>query len=731
MKAVVRIIAILLGVVVALFGALAAYLAFVFDPNDYREQISQQVEKRTGRKLTIDGDIGLSVFPWLGVGIGQASLGNAAGFGDAPFASVGQVEVRAQLMPLLRSEVEVDRIVLRELKLDLVIDEQGKSNWQDLAGVGGEEAPDTTGSPAGDGAAALAGLVISGVEIESARVSYADRQAGTEYVIDKLSLQTGEVSPGKRFPLELGFDVTSSEPQMAGRVDIAGNALFELAGPSGDIEGFTLRFNATGTGLPGGKADVELSSRLAFDLAAGTANIDGMELSGYGVKALGSFAAKDVTGAPAVTGTLEVPTFDPAATLSALGVEAPQVTDPAVFKRVSLKTRVEGTTSSVALRDLTVVLDDSNLSGEVTVADFAKQAVRFDLALDAINVDRYLPPSSAGASAQPAAGTPAKSAGTSSSQPAGSAARKASGGAEALVDPAMLRGLDIVGKLRVGKLVASGLTMTDISLDVRAQDGVVRVAPLAALYGGRYAGNITLDGRGQALAVALDESLKGIQVGPLLRDLNGAEERLTGNANILAKLQLRGNDVDAMKRTLGGNVDFRFLDGAVKGINIAQYLREAQARISGQPVPQTSEPNQTDFSQLTGTLQIANGVARNEDLDARSPLLRVGGKGSVNIPAETIDYTVRASVVATLSGQGGEGLDKLKGVTVPIKVAGTFDKPSFRLDVEGLVSDAAKQQAQEKLKGALEEKLGPKLDEQGGGDLKETLKKGLGGLLGR
>jgi AsmA protein len=710
MKAAVRIVAVILGVVIVLFGALAAYLSFVFDPNDYRDRIAQEAEKATGRKLVIEGDLRLSVFPWIGVEIGQASLGNAPGFGDAPFASVGQVELRARLMPLLRSEIEVARVVLRELKLDLVVDGQGMTNWGDLAG--GDKGPSkASDSPAAQGGRAVAGLVVSGVQVDSARISYTDRRNGTEYVIDRLDLKTGEVRPGSRFPLELGFDVSVSEPQLVGRVDIAGQVLFELAGPVADIEDFRLRFKGEGPALPGGSTDVVLSSKLAVDLAAGTAAIAGLELDAYGVKASGSFAARGLNDAPAVSGVLEVPALDPAALLAALGVEVPKTSDAAVLKRASLKARVEASPVSAALRDLTAVLDDTTLTGEIAVTDFAKQSLRFDLALDSINVDRYLPPSS-------------RDKDKSSQPPSGERAGPEAEG----MDPAVLRGRDVAGKMRIGRLVASGATMTDINVELRVQNGVLRMSPLsAALYEGRYAGNITVDGRGQTLAVSLDESLKGVQVGPLLRDLSGAEERLTGNANVTARLQLRGNDPEAMKRTLGGNVDFSFLNGAVKGINVAQYLRQAQARIAGKPVPQTNEPNQTDFSQLTGTLQIANGVARNDDLDVRSPLLRVGGAGSVNIPEESIDYTVRASVVATLSGQGGEGLESLKGVTVPIKVAGTFDKPSFGLDMNNLVSDAVKQQAQEKLKGAVQERL----QEQGGGDLKETLQKGLGDLLRR
>lgn len=223
--------------------------------------------------------------------------------------------------------------------------------------------------------------------------------------------------------------------------------------------------------------------------------------------------------------------------------------------------------------------------------------------------------------------------------------------------------------------------------------------------------------------MSADESLSGVQIGPLLRDLTGESERLTGSANLRAKLQATGNDADAMKRSLGGNAEFRFADGAVKGVNIAQYLREAQARLRGQPVPAESGPNQTDFTELSGTLQIANGVVRNDDLKANSPLLRVAGNGSADLGSERIDYRIRASLVGTLEGQGGAERDALRGVTVPIKVGGTFDKPSYALDVETLVAENVKAQVRERVEEKVQEQLK--------GGAQDSLRKGLEGLLRR
>ncbi len=715
MKTVFRIVAIVLAVVVVLLGAAAAYLAFVFDPNDYRDRIESEVEERTGRSLAIEGELSLSVFPWIGVEIGPTQLGNAPGFGDVPFARVEQVEVRARLMPLLRQEVEVDRVVLRGLDLNLVRNADGSTNWDDLAARGKGESPEEAPpSSPGEAMGGLGAIVVAGVEIADARVRFDDRQAGAEYAIDGFMLKTGEVRPRERFPLEMGFDVAVSEPEVAGRVDLSGAVLFDPVGPKLDVDGLELRFKGEGAGLPGGEAEFAADADASVDMAAGTAALDGLVLRSYGVEARGDLAGNGLNESPSFAGRFEVPEFDPRKLLAAMDVALPEGVGGDVLKKASLSTNINATASSARLGDLVAVLDDSRLSGEMSVADFAKQALRFELALDAIDVDRYLPPPEDGDT------TPREVSGPREGAPADPGAEAA----VAILDPAVLRGLDVVGKFTAGRIKARGLTINDISVEVKAQGGVLRLEPLAAkMYEGSYAGSASFDGRAQTLSMVLANRLSGVQAGPLLADLSGAEQRLTGNANVESRLQARGNDTDAIKRTLAGNVDFRFLDGAIKGINVAQFLRQAQAKLTGKPAPAGDGPNQTDFTELSGTVRIADGVARNDDLDLRSPLLRVVGEGSANLPAETVDYLVRASVVASLSGQGGEGLEQLKGVTVPIRISGNLNDPSIRPDLESLVTDRVKQEAQKKLEEAVQDKVAP--------ELQEGLKKGLGDFLQR
>lgn len=707
MKAVLRITVFLIGALVVLFGLVAAYLLLVFDPNDYRDRLAAEVRKQTGRELVISGDIGLSVFPWLGVDVERLRLGDAPGFGDEPFVSIERAELRARLLPLLAGDIDVDRVVLRGLVLRLVRDVDGRGNWEDLAG---DPQPESA-APSGDrrdrpdlriGAAAFA---IGQVEIESASVSLDDRQAGVRHAVSNLSLRSGEIRPGVAFPLEIGLDVASSAPDVRGRLDLSGTVSIRPEPVAVTVDGLTLRFAGLGDALPGGQLDVAIDADVAFDVAAGSLQVSDLSLDALGLKATGALRAIGLADArPSASGTIAIAAFNPRELLRAMGQALPDMADTNALTRADLRADIAADSTSLALDNLALNLDDSTLTGSAGLSDLATQAMRFDLALDRIDLDRYLPPAARdGSASAPAVATPG-------------AAAAAAGPPEAL------RGLTLAGRLQVGTLKLAGLQLSDIDINANAANGVMRLAPLgASLYQGRYAGNVVLDASGRQMRLSLDESLTGVQIGPLLRDLTGQSERLTGQASLRARLQAVGNDGDAMTRSLGGNADFRFADGAVKGVNVAQYMREAAARLRGQPVPSESGSNQTDFTDMVGTVQIANGVARNQDLLIRSPLLRVAGEGSADLGNRQIDYRIQASVVGTLSGQGGADLEALRGLSVPIRVTGSFDSPQYRLDVERLLAEGTKQQARERIEQQIQERV-PE-------NLQENLRRGLRGLI--
>ena len=328
-----------------------------------------------------------------------------------------------------------------------------------------------------------------------------------------------------------------------------------------------------------------------------------------------------------------------------------------------------------------------SLKGDVEF-DASPQAIRFTLAADQVNLDRYLPPPPP----KPAAGA-AKGASASSTKP------------EEPIDLSALKALNLKGDLKIERLIASNVKLERVHLGVKAASGKVDAEPLTAdLYQGKLSGAASANANTNRFALKAD--LGGVTFGPLLKDaLNN--DLLEGRGSVALDVQTGGATVSAMKKALSGNASLALRDSTLKGVNLGELLRKAKSlRGSSPPAEQGTTPSErTDFTELGASFVIRNGVAHNDDLSAKSPLLRLAGSGDVDIGASSIDYLIKASVVATSGGQGGKELAELRGVTVPVKVSGPLDAPRFRADLRATVGDAVKQRAEDKLKERAQDRL--------------------------
>ena len=295
--------------------------------------------------------------------------------------------------------------------------------------------------------------------------------------------------------------------------------------------------------------------------------------------------------------------------------------------------------------------------------DAAPQAIRFTLAADQLNLDRYLPP-------------PAKA-------PAGGAPSPAK--PEEPIDLSGLKGINLKGDLKVDQLIASNVKLEKVHLGVKAADGKVDADPLTAdLYQGKLSGAASINANTDRFALKAD--LGGVALGPLLKDaLNN--DMLEGKGNVALDVQTGGNTVSAMKKALAGNARLSLKDGGLKGINLDDVIRKLRKQ------PSQSSSQRTDLSELTASFVIKNGVAHNDDLSAKAPLLRLSGAGDVNIGANAIDYLAKVTVVASSTGQGGKDVADLNGKTLPVKIDGSLDAPQFHPDLSALVRDVVKEQA--------------------------------------
>ncbi|MBP1740891.1 MAG: asmA, partial [Deltaproteobacteria bacterium] len=284
------------------------------------------------------------------------------------------------------------------------------------------------------------------------------------------------------------------------------------------------------------------------------------------------------------------------------------------------------------------------------------------LNLDKINVDRYLPPSSQKSAAKEEKG-------------------KAASAASKKTDYSPLRKMVVNGTAKIGALTAMGAKVEDVNLKVTGKNGIFHVDPLTAkVYQGGVSAKSALDVRQNVPKTTVDFQTKGVQAGPLLRDVL-KKDFIEGTANADASLQMEGDDPELIKKTLDGKGQFLFTDGAIKGIDLAGMARNAKAAFG--LAKEGEQKPKTDFSELNAPFTITKGLVNTTGTTMNSPLLRIQATGKANLVNESLDLRLETKVVGSLKGQGDT--KEREGITVPILVTGTFSSPSFAPDMKGVL----------------------------------------------
>lgn len=338
-------------------------------------------------------------------------------------------------------------------------------------------------------------------------------------------------------------------------------------------------------------------------------------------------------------------------------------------------------------------VDDSNVKANLGITRFEKPIFSFNVDIDKLDADRYVTKSEA---------------------------KSSGGGEDTPLDLSALKNLNASGEAKLGWLKLANVKTSNVHIGLKANDGLVQLAPFSAnLYDGSMAGSLNVDARATP-AIAFKQDMKGINIGPLLVDAID-NDMLEGKGTLAVDVKTQGATVLALKKALGGNASINLADGAVKGVDIAGTIRDIKNKFNFQgSTLGADEKKKTDFSEMTASFKINNGVAHNEDLSMKSPLLRVTGRGDIDIGNSMLNYTAKPTVVASLKGQGGADLEALNGLTFPVKVTGPFSAPKYGFDFAAIGTEIAKKNL---LKGTKAEPLQKLLE----GDKEEALKGLLGG----
>jgi len=711
-----------IGAVLALVVlALLAAVIFV-DPNDYRDDMARMVEQHTGRKLTLSGDLKLSVFPWLALETGAASLSDAPGFGAEPFVSIQDARVSVRLLPLLRGKLEVGKVSLTGARIRLITDAQGRDNWADL---GEQNASET--APTSTESASLP--TIAGLEIKDAGITMENQQTNSRRVVRDFNLETGRLESGEPFKLETGF-VLDEGADLSAKVHVATTVTADLerkahrlAEPEIDVtvsgagyppEGipvqirakslnadigqqlhqldrFTLTTTWKGDGFPAAGVPISVqAASMTANLQAQTLELADLQAEVAGARLRGALTGKEILDAPQISGPLTLEPISLREWLPKLGIELPVTRDVDVLKQLSFASKVSLTKTSADLGDVTLKLDDTTATGSLGVADFDAKALRFDLDIDRINADRYLPPP---------VEEPKKKEKTEKAEK--------SPPTEIPVDA--LRNLNARGQLRVGEAIFAGIKFTKLRLGVNARDGKVRLNPSeASMYGGQYRGDIGIDATTDVARVSLDEHVSNIDFAPLLKDMFDTQ-RLSGKGNANIKLTGAGRNTDELMKALDGTVDFNVADGALEGADLWYEIRRARAVLKQQAVPERTGAARTPFSALKGSGVMKDGVLANNDLDVSMQYLKVTGQGTIDVPKSVLDYRLMATVLKIpREGADTAQMQDMVDAQIPVKVTGALDDPKVRPDIEGYVKGRVKEEVKKETQ-KLEQKLKDKL----------------------
>jgi AsmA protein len=641
------------AIAVLLGGALLGVWLLV-NPNQFKGRIAAAVKESTGRELQLTGDIKLSVFPWIALELGPATLGNPPGFSEEPFLSLAHASVRVKLLPLLSKRLEVARVDVDGLNVRLRKNAEGRGNWQeaDLSAAVKADA---------DHGAARSGAPLARLHVQHGRVSYEGM------TIENISLETGAAAAAQLVPVRATFDANRG---IAGE-QLSMTAQFDLSEDAQALQWQLAAVNFSGT-LTRGRADRpthwELSAPiLQVNLAQQTLAVPAFAMSYAGAHVNGQVSATRILDDLSLTGSAILPPLVLREFAPRLGITLPTTRDAKALSALSASTDFAYGANAVSLSNMHVRLDDTALQGHIQFHTGEKGAIEFDLTADQIDLDRYRAPQGATADPHSAADDAARSA----------------------------TPLDARGTFRLNAAHVARTDLSSLRINLVAEGNVIHLFPIEAqLDGGRYSGDITVDRRGAVPTLSVDEHLTGVDMARLLAG-TAQKGRLSGRATLNLKATARGATVDAFLKTLSGHLEANLAQGALEGIDVAYEMGLARALIDKSAAPPRENTGHTPFEVFQTSAQIANGVAETHDLTIASSLLKVSGQGRANLSSKAIDFKLSAAVATAPA----------RTTDIPLKVTGTYTDPTVRPDIEAVAKDQLKQKLQDVLKKNGLEKL--------------------------
>ena len=574
-----------IAVIVVLLVAAALAAPFFIPVDTYKGQLIAAVKQATGRDLTINGKVSLSIIPSLAVEAHDVAFSNPPGAASKNMATLSALELRLKLLPLLSRRVVLDELVLVDPVIALEVDKQGRPNWQfataGSAAPAAHAAPSAAPAATGGGANPLAGLSLNNVELKNGSISYLDRRGGQTFQLQQINVKLS--LPDLDSPLKADGSAVYRGEKLALQIDLAKPRAF-----------------LDGSGTP---VKLGLSSQpISF---------------GYTGTVTGSTPPK-LDGAV----DLKIPSLRKLAQWAGTPLDAAGTG----FGPLAISGKVSVAGNRIGFSNAALSLDQINGKGEFTLdTGGARPALAGKLDVDKLDLNPYLPPAQGGGAA-PAPGGATGGGTTGGGTSAGGApAAKAAGWSDKPIDLAPLKAADVDFALSANSLIYRKILIGRSALGLHLKNGRLEAdLTQLQLYQGHGTGKVVVDGSGAVPGVQAAFDLKQVQVQPLFRDAIGLD-KVSGAGAFDMNVAGHGRSERDIVGTLAGKGALDLANGKIKGVNLVAMVRNVASAFQA-----NAGTDETVFSALTGTYTITNGILRNNDLQLKSPDMPMSGAGTVD-----------------------------------------------------------------------------------------------------
>lgn len=456
---------------------------------------------------------------------------------------------------------------------------------------------------------------------------------------------------------------------------------------------FTLDLTLDGPDIPNGPVTLALNTSMSLNLEDETVATSDLSLAGLGLDLGGNLNATNILDNPGINGQIRIAPFNLRRFMQQINQPLPVTSDGTVFRSLALSSNFSASADNMQLDNLTLALDDSTITGNLTLADLDNNLVppasTFDLSVTSLNLDRYLEPEEE------------------------SSVNSSVGNTLLPVDT--LRNLNLKGQVRIEHLTYSNLNLDNLSLAINASDGELALAPINAnLYQGSYTGDIRLSTGGSIPVASLDTRLENIYLAPLLRDFMDASY-VSGTGDIRLNLAGRGEDTATIKRNLNGTGSMALHDGILEGVDVGSVLAQVETMIREQRPANIVRGERTPFDTFSASVEVQNGIVTTDDLLIESSGFDVSGRGILaNLTNDTINFNLVANVDE--SPATDERAYDIGGYALPIACTGALAEPSCLPDIQAIIAGAIQSAIQRGLTDLLQRAIGDEVSESTGSD---------------